>query len=79
MARRLPDQHSAQATRLWSWVFTPHERHALSKIPGVARARDLTPPFAPGTAPLLLGAVRRLPRRLRYTLRVFPVLELTFR
>ena len=79
MARRLPDEHSVQATRLWSWVFNAHERHALSRIPGVASMRDLTPPLAPGTAPLLLGAVRRLPRRVRYSLPVFPVLELTFR
>lgn len=79
MARRMPDEHSAQATRLWSWVFSPHERDALTKVPGVASVRDLTPPLAPGTAPLLLGAVRRLPHRMRYSLPVFPVLELAFR
>lgn len=78
MARRLPDQHSDQATRLWSWVFTSRERRALSEIRGVASVRDLAPPLAPGLAPLLLGAVRRLPRRVRYTLPVFPVLEVTF-
>jgi hypothetical protein len=37
------------------------------------------PPRAPGVVPLTLLAVRRLPRRVRYALPVFPVLEVSFR
>jgi hypothetical protein len=60
-------------------LFNREERAAISEIPGVARIRDLVPPLAPGIAPLVLGAVRRLPRRVRYALPVFPVLQVTFR
>jgi hypothetical protein len=44
----------------------------------VAGIRDLAPPPALGLAPLTLGAVRRLPRRVRYALPVLPILELRF-
>jgi O-methyltransferase involved in polyketide biosynthesis len=78
MLRRMPGKEAAQAIQLWSWAFNTDERAAIGKIPGVASVRDLTPPLARGTAPIVLGAVRRLPRRVRYTLPVFPVLEATF-
>lgn len=77
MVSRRPD--SEQATRLWTWVFNAGERAGIGAIRGVASVLDLTPPLALAGAPLLLGAVRRLPRRVRYALPVFPVLEVTFR
>jgi hypothetical protein len=79
MARQWPDREGVQAIRLWSWVFNTEDRAAISAIPGVASVHDLTPPLALGVAPLVLGGVRRLPRRIRYSLPVFPVLEVTFR
>jgi hypothetical protein len=75
LARRQPGRESDQAIELWSWLFNPDERKAISKIPGVAELRDLVPPRAPGLVPLIFRAVRRLPRRLRYALPVLPVLE----
>lgn len=77
MVGRGPD--SEQATRLWTWVFNAGERAGIGAMRGVSSVRDLTPPLALAVAPLLLGAVRRLPRRVRYALPVFPVLEVTFR
>lgn len=68
-----------QATKLWTWVFNAGERAGMGAIRGVASVRDLTPPLALAMAPLLLGAVRRLPRPVRYALPVFPVLEVAFR
>jgi O-methyltransferase involved in polyketide biosynthesis len=79
MLRRLPDRESAQANRLWSWVFNTEDREAISAIPGVTSVHDLTPPLPLGVAPLVLAGVRRLPRRMRYALPVGPVLEVTFR
>ena len=79
MVRRFPDRESSQASSLWSWVFNSEEREAITTIPGVARVHDLTPPFALGLAPGVLGVVRRLPRPVRYALPVLPVLQVTFR
>ena len=79
MVRRFPDRESTQAGRLWSWVFNSEERTAISTIPGVASVHDLTPPLAFGVVPGVLGAVRRLPRQVRYSLPVLPILEITFR
>jgi hypothetical protein len=78
VARGAPGRESAQATKLWSWTFNNDERAAITMIPGVAGVRDLVPPIALGVAPLLLSLIRRLPRRWRYVLPVFPVLEVTF-
>ena len=79
LAQRQSGRERDQAVDLWSWLFTPQERASISQIPGVAGIRDLVPPRAPGMVPLALRAVRRLPRRVRYALPVFPVLELRFR
>ncbi len=79
MVRRWPDRASSQASRLWSWAFNSEERTAISAISGVASVNDLTPPLALGLAPCVLGAVRRLPRPVRYALPVLPVLAVTFR
>jgi O-methyltransferase involved in polyketide biosynthesis len=79
LARRARGRERDQAVELWSWVFSARERAAIAAIPGVAGIRDLVPPRAPGVVPLTLLAVRRLPRRVRYALPVFPVLEVRFR
>jgi O-methyltransferase involved in polyketide biosynthesis len=79
LARRSSGRERDQAVELWTWVFSPRERAAIAAIPRVAGMRDLTPPRAPGLVPLTLRAVRRLPRRVRYALPVFPVLEVRFR
>jgi O-methyltransferase involved in polyketide biosynthesis len=68
-----------QAVGLWTWLFDAKERAAVGAIGGVAEIRDLAPPLAPGMVPLVLGAIRRLPRRVRYVLPVFPVLQVRFR
>ena len=78
MVRRLPGPDSGRAATLWTWLFDSDERETISEIPGLARVRDLTPPIALGVGPLALTLVRRLPRRVRYALPVFPVLEITF-
>jgi O-methyltransferase involved in polyketide biosynthesis len=78
MVQRAPGRESEQATQLWKWKFNASERNAISVIPGVATIDDLAPPLGLGVAPCVLGVVRRLPRSLRYSLPVLPVLELTF-
>jgi O-methyltransferase involved in polyketide biosynthesis len=79
LVRRLPGRERDQAVQLWSWLFNPEERVAISKIRGVAGIRDLVPPLAFGAVPLTLRAVRRLPQRVRYALPVLPVLQVMFR
>ena len=78
LARRTSGPERDQAVELWSWSFSPRERTAISKIAGVASIEDLVPPRAPGLVPVTLRAVRRLPRRVRYALPVFPVLRVKF-
>jgi O-methyltransferase involved in polyketide biosynthesis len=77
--RKTPGPDSDQAVQLWSWLFNPSERTAISQLPGIAGIRDLVPPRARGLVPLTLRAVRRLPRRVRYALPVLPVLQVRFR
>jgi O-methyltransferase involved in polyketide biosynthesis len=79
LARRTSGRERDQAVELWTWLFNPKERAAISEIPGVAEIRDLVPPHAPGMVPATLRAVRCLPRRVRYALPVFPVLQVRFR
>lgn len=78
LVRRTSGRERDQAVELWTWLFDLDERAAIAEIPGVARLRDLSPPFALGFAPLVLRGVRCLPRRLRYALPVLPVLEAGF-
>ena len=79
VVRSQPGRERDQAARLWSWLFSPQERTAISQLPGVAEVRDLVPPRAPGMVPHALRAVRRLPPGVRYALPVFPVLQVRFR
>ena len=78
LVRKASGRERDQAVELWTWLFGPDERASIAEIPGVAQLRDLSPPFALGIAPLVLRAVRCLPRRLRYALPVLPVLEARF-
>jgi O-methyltransferase involved in polyketide biosynthesis len=78
LVRRRPGPERDQAIELWSWLFDAGERAALSQIRDVAAIRDLVPPLAPGVVPVVLRAVRCLPRRVRYALPVLPVLHMTF-
>lgn len=78
LVRRLHGPERDQAVELWLWLFNASERAALSQIKGVAAVRDLVPPLAPGVVPVILRAVRCLPRRVRYALPVLPVLQMTF-
>ena len=79
LVRRMSGPERDQAVEFWSWSFSPQERAVIGKIPGVAGVADLVPPRALGLVPLTLRAVRRLPRRVRYALPVFPVLQVRFR
>jgi O-methyltransferase involved in polyketide biosynthesis len=78
LVRRTSGRERDHAVQLWTWLYDLDERAAIAEIPGVARLRDLSPPFAFGLAPLVLRAVRSLPGRLRYALPVLPVLEAEF-
>lgn len=78
LVRKGSGRERDQAVELWTWLFDVEERAALARIPGVAELRDLSPPLSLGIAPLALRAVRALPRRLRYSLPVLPVLEAAF-
>jgi O-methyltransferase involved in polyketide biosynthesis len=79
LVRRMAGPERDQAVELWSWSFNPRERAEISQIPGVAGIADLVPPRALGIVPVTLRAVRLLPRRVRYALPVFPVLQVRFR
>jgi O-methyltransferase involved in polyketide biosynthesis len=79
LVRRASGRERDLAVELWTWLFNPGERAAISAIPGVQEIRDLAPPLTPGIASLGIAAIRRLPRRLRYSLPVFPVLQARFR
>ncbi len=79
LVRKTSGPERDQAVELWSWSFSPQERAAISQITGVASVQDLVPPRAPGMTAVTLRAVRRLPRRVRYALPVFPVLRVRFR
>jgi hypothetical protein len=78
LVRKTSGRERDQAVELWTWLFDLDERATIAEIPGVAQLRDLSPPFSLGIAPLVLCAVRSLPRRIRYALPVLPVLEAGF-
>ena len=68
-----------ELVKLWIWFFNTAERAAITAIPGVEELRDLVPPLSPNLAALGLVAIGRLPRPLRYSLPVIPVLRARFR
>lgn len=79
LVRRASGRERDLAVELWTWLFNPGERAAISAIPGVQELRDLAPPLTPGVAPLGIAAIGRLPARLRYSLPVIQVLQARFR
>ena len=78
LLRRASGRERDLAVELWTWLFDPGERAAISAIPGVDELRDLVPPLTSGVASLGVAAVTRLPIRLRYSLPIIPVLEARF-
>ena len=79
MLRRASGRERDLAVELWTWLFNPGERTAISAIPGVEELRDLTPPLERDLAALGIAAIGRLPRRLRYSLPAIQVLQAEFR
>ena len=79
LVRRASGRERDLAVELWTWLFNPGERAAISAIPGIEELRDLAPPLTPGIASVGIAAIRRLPKRLRCSLPVFPVLQARFR
>jgi O-methyltransferase involved in polyketide biosynthesis len=79
MVRRVSGRERDLAVELWTWLFNPGERAAISAITGVEELRDLTPPLNRDLASLGIAAIGRLPRRWRYSLPVIQVLQARFR
>ena len=76
LVRRTSGPERDQAVELWSWTFSPQERAAISQIAGVASVQGSRAAARAGDdCRVTLRAVRRLPRRVRYALPVFPVLR----
>jgi hypothetical protein len=79
MVRRTSGRERDLAVELWTWLFNPGERPAISAIPGVEELRDVVPPLKRGLASLGIAAIGRLPRRLRHSLPVFQGPQARFR
>jgi O-methyltransferase involved in polyketide biosynthesis len=75
LVRRASGHERDLAVELWTWLFDRNERNAVNTIPGVEELRDLVPLLRRDPVSLGIAAVARLPRRLRYSLPVFPVLQ----
>jgi O-methyltransferase involved in polyketide biosynthesis len=67
------------AVELWTWLFDRDERAAISALPGVEELRDVAPPLRADPVALAGAAAARLPRRVRYSLPVIPVLQARLR
>jgi O-methyltransferase involved in polyketide biosynthesis len=79
LVRRGSARERDLAVEFWTWLFDPGERAAISAIPGVEELLDLPPPLSRSPASLGIAAIARLPRRVRYSLPVIPVLQARFR
>jgi O-methyltransferase involved in polyketide biosynthesis len=79
MVRRASGRERDLAVGLWTWLFSPAERKAISAIPGVEELHDVAPPLKRDPASLASAAIVHLPRRLRYSLPVLPVLQARLR
>ncbi len=79
MVRRASGRERDLAVELWTWLFNPGERAAISAIPGVEKLRDLAPPLTSGVTSLGIAAIGLLPLRLRYSMPVFAILQARFR
>jgi hypothetical protein len=79
LVRRGSGRERDLAVQLWTWLFNPAERAAISALPSVEKLRDLAPPLTRSPISLGIAAISRLPSRLRYSLPVLPVLEAQLR
>jgi O-methyltransferase involved in polyketide biosynthesis len=79
LVRRASGRERDLAVELWTWLFNAGERAAISALPSIAEVRDLAPPLERGFASLGIAVIARLPRHLRYSLPVLPVLQARFR
>jgi hypothetical protein len=79
LIRRASGRERDLAVELWTWLFNPRERAAISAIPGVEEVRDLAPPLKRDVTSAGIAAITRLPQRWRYSLPVIPVLQARFR
>jgi O-methyltransferase involved in polyketide biosynthesis len=79
LVRRTSGRERELAAELWTWLFNPAERTAIRAIPGVVELRDLSPPLTRDLVSWAIAAIRCVPRRVRYSLPVLPVLQARFR
>jgi hypothetical protein len=79
MVRRSSGRERDLAVELWTWLFDRDERAAISALPNVDALRDVAPPLRPDPVSLAVAAIARLPRRVRYSLPVIPVLQARLR
>jgi len=79
LVRRASGRKRDLALELWTWLFNPAERAAISGIPSVEELRYLAPPLTRNPCVAGIAAISRLPRRLRYSLPVLPVLQARLR
>ena len=75
MVRRASGRERDLAVELWTWLFNPGERAAITAISGVEELHDLAPPLTRDLASLGIAAIGRVPRRQRYSLAVIEVLQ----
>jgi O-methyltransferase involved in polyketide biosynthesis len=75
MVRRGSGRERDLAVELWTWLFGPGERAAISAIPGVLRLRELAPPLKLDPACAALAVIARVPQAVRYRVPVIQVLE----
>lgn len=79
LVRRASGRERDLAVELWTWLFNPDERATISAIRGVEELRDLAPPLTSGVTSLGIAAIGLLPRRWRYSLPLFAILQARFR
>jgi O-methyltransferase involved in polyketide biosynthesis len=78
LVRRTEGRERELAVELWTWLFNPGERAAIRATTGVEDLRDLAPPLTSGVTSLAIASIGLLPRRLRYSIPVCPVLQARF-
>jgi hypothetical protein len=79
LIRRGSGRERDLAVELWTWLFNSDERAAIQAIPRVEELRDLAAPLTFDVTSLGLAAIGVLPRRLRYSMPVFAILQARFR
>ncbi len=79
LVRRASGRERDLAVELWTWLIDPGERAAIQAIPRIEELRDLVPPLTSGVTSLGIAALGLLPKRLRYSMPVFVILQARFR